>query len=78
MISAVVGAIAFLWLLAGSLDGRWQAMLALAVWLGLSVGQAWLFIRGVRAHENGQHAPANLCLLASALPALGFIYLISL
>jgi hypothetical protein len=75
MTSVVIGAIAFPWLLAGSLDGRWQAMVAFAIWLGLSAAQGWLFLSGIR-HHNG--ARANLHLLASVLPAVAFIYVVSL
>ena len=78
IVSVVIGAIGFLWLIAGILDGRWEAGLAFVIWFTLSAVQLWLFFHGIRHAESGRSRKATLYLLGSTLPAAVFLYVVTL
>jgi hypothetical protein len=78
IVSALVGLMTLPWLLAGTLDGRWQAVLTFLVWLAFTAAQFQLFRVAPKRRDAGVVSLGAFYLLVSTSPALAFIYVISL
>jgi membrane protein implicated in regulation of membrane protease activity len=78
LVTVVVGLTFLLFGVAATLDGRWQAALALAAFSALAVMQAWLFWTAPKRRDAGRMSLGTLYLLISVLPALILIYVVTL
>ncbi len=78
IVSAIIASTALLWLVAGALDGRWQAVASLVALFSLAAVQIWLFFAALKRRDAGQTLVGTLCLLGSTVPTIVFLYVVSL